>query len=660
MKASTAITGNQTTEQTQKLSATDFYTGFAYVSLVEKSAVSATKSEKTQPTSSSGKSSVAEQKSFPYLYETTPVRGKAKKPDPVDLKFELTPQNAKPGDTVRLNITANFRDGWHAYALTHTNSVGLPVQIKLKSLQGLEPVGKGWRPSAAPDIKVDELEPGSPDLQEHHGIVTWSREFQVTAGTKPGKIGVAGMFKYQICKNSCLSPKGVTFELGELTDSDDAPEAANTVDKTPFPGGASANAQEGGLAWFLVAAFLGGLILNIMPCVLPVIAIKVMSFVQQAGEDRRRILALNSVYAAGVISVFLLLGALAVGFGTGGDKLGWGGLFQKAEFNLVMACVIFAMGLALLGVFEIPLPGFVGSAAGGHQKEGLGGAFITGVFATLLATPCTGPFMGPTLAWSIKQPAMVTFLIWGTMGLGMAFPYLIFGFYPNAIKLLPKPGNWMVIFKQFAGFALMGTVVFFASFLAQQYVVPLLVMLMGISLGLWMIGNLYSQVSEFKHKWTVRIIAGVLSVGICAFGYSMTIKSEHELPWQEFTEKNLNDSLANDKTVLIDFTADWCLICKQNEKLALNRAATLKFVKENDIVPLMADYTDESTEIKKWLDKFKTDGVPLTVIYPANRPDNPIFLHGPYLQSTLLEKLEKAVAMPKPAEDSGQKQAAIN
>ena len=259
-----------------------------------------------------------------------------------------------------------------------------------------------------------------------------------------------------------------------------------------------------------------------MPCVLPVIAIKVMSFVQQAGESRGRILALNAVYSVGVVAVFLVLATLAVGISAGGDTLGWGGLFQKAEFNLTMACVMFAMGLALLGVFEITIPGVIGSAAGGAHREGLGGAFLTGVFATLLATPCTGPFMGPALAWSVKQPPATTFLIWGMMGLGMAFPYLVFGFFPQAIELLPKPGNWMVRFKQFAGFALMGTVIFFASFLSTKFVIPLLLMMYGIAVGLWMIGNLYSPISPVKQKTAVRIAAAVLSIGMCWFGYSIT------------------------------------------------------------------------------------------------------------------------------------------
>lgn len=580
-------------------------------------------------------------KTHPFSFGVVPKR--LGKPDPIQLRFELAPKSAKPGDEVTVSITAKIDKGWHAFALTHPKGgVGVPVDISVASVHNLVPVGKGWRPNKAPELKPDKTSDKPRTMQEHSGTVTWSRKFRVAKDAKPGAIGISGKFKYQICKAVCLFPKTEKFSLGDLKIFSPAPKGSDDIDTTPFPRGVD-EAEHGSLGWFLLLAFLGGLILNVMPCVLPVIAIKVMSFVQQAGESRGRILALNAVYSVGVIAVFLGLATLAVGITVSGDKLGWGGLFQKPEFNLFMACVIFAMGLALLGVFEIPLPGFIGSAAGGAHQEGLGGAFLTGVFATLLATPCTGPFMGPTLAWSVQQPAATTFLVWGMMGVGMAFPYLVFGFFPQAIKLLPKPGNWMVRFKQFAGFALMGTVVFFATFLAKEYVVALLVMMMGIALGLWMIGNLYSPTSHIKHKTTVRITALVLTVGICWFGYSLTKESQNRLPWKEFSNESLNASLAENRTVLVDFTADWCLICKQNEKLALNRRQTLEFVKKHNVAPLLADYTDESPVIREWLKRFQTDGVPLTVIFPANRPDKPIVLRGAYLQSTLLEKLEEAV-----------------
>ncbi len=395
------------------------------------------------------------------------------------------------------------------------------------------------------------------------------------------------------------------------------------------------------LPLFLFYAFIGGMILNVMPCVLPVIAIKVLSFVQQAGESRGRILALNLVYALGVLSVFLTLAALAV---LPSEALGWGELFQKPEFNLVMACLVFALGLSLLGVFEIPVPGMVGSAAG-HQQEGLLGAFLTGIFATILATPCSGPFLGATLAWSVGQTPAITFLVWGVMGLGMAFPYILFGLFPAAIKWLPKPGAWMVRFKEFSGFVLLGSVVFIISSLNEKYTIPTLVMLIGVALGLWMIGSLYDHRSKSSHKYAVRVAALALAGAISFFGYRMTTSSSdaHHLKWEAFSESKLNSLVAERKTVLIDFTADWCLTCKTVEKLSLNRAGTHEMVTKHGIVPLMADYTEFSPELKRWLDRFDSKSIPLTVIFPANDPSRPILLRDFYTQSALLKKLEQAV-----------------
>jgi thiol:disulfide interchange protein len=372
--------------------------------------------------------------------------------------------------------------------------------------------------------------------------------------------------------------------------------------------------------------------------------IKILSFVKQAGESRGRIFALNLAYAAGVIGVFLALATLAVTL-----QKGWGELFQNSEFNLIMACLVFAMGLSLLGVFEIPVPGMVGSAAGAQTQQGLLGAFLTGILATLLATPCSGPFMGAALAWSVRETAGITFLIWGVMGIGMASPYLVFGAFPQALRWLPKPGAWMERFKEFSGFVLMGSVIFIITFLDQRYTIPLLIMLLGISVGLWMIGNLYDVNSHIRHKTLVRFTAVTLTVLICGVGFWLSRPASIEggkLPWEPFTEARLNELRQQNKTVLIDFTADWCLSCKTNELVALNTPETLELVNKHDVVTLVADYTDPSDEIKIWLNKFDSVSVPLTVIFPGSRPNEPILIRDLFSQAMLLQQLEKAVAEP--------------
>lgn len=565
------------------------------------------------------------------------------RPLPATVFARLAPDNAKPGETVTLEVGLRIDEGWHTYSLTQKEgNAAIPTSLKFAT-QGLKPLEDQFVPKPAPETKRVELPGETVEQEVHLGEVVWSRRFEVLPADDAAGYGVAGKLRFAVCDASaCLPPKTVEFALGTVS-----PETVAAVDppktETPFTTEHVASQQEDtarGLVFYLISAFVGGLILNVMPCVLPVLAIKVMSFVQQAGESRARILALNSAYAIGVLSVFLVLATLATGL-----KLGWGGLFQSSEFNLVMACIVFAMGLSLLGVFEIPIPGLIGSAAGSHRREGLWGAFLTGVFATLLATPCSGPFLGATLGWSVLQPVWITYLVWTVMGLGMATPYVIFGMFPSAVAWLPKPGMWMVRLKQFAGFVLMGTVIFFIYFLEESYTIPVLVMLLGTAMGLWMIGNLYDHSSPPRHKMTIRVIAVLLTAGIIWLGFGLAKKSDDhtELPWVAFSERELQNAIRDGKTVLVDFTAKWCLTCKANEKLALNTSDTLNLVRAHNIVPLYADYTNENEEIKKWLDAFDSISVPLTVIFPAGRPEHPIVLRDTYTKGALIARLREAV-----------------
>jgi suppressor for copper-sensitivity B len=293
-------------------------------------------------------------------------------------------------------------------------------------------------------------------------------------------------------------------------------------------------------------------------------------------------------------------------------------------------------------VFEIPIPGFVGSSAGGHQ-EGLGGAFMTGIFATILATPCSGPFLGPTLGWSIQQPPATIYMIWGMMGLGMASPYLLFGLFPGAVKFLPKPGNWMIRFKQIAGFIMLGTTVFLLSILDESYLVPTLVMLLGIGIGVWMIGNLYDLSSPPATRWKMRF-AALCTVGVISgYGYHLA-SADEKLHWEPFTPAAVAEALKNGQPVMVDFTADWCLTCKVVEKTTLNTNSTRDVVDAHGFVTLKADWTDGSDEIRDLLNRLGGDSIPTLAVFSPARPTEPIVLRDAWSQSTLLEQLETVVS----------------
>jgi thiol:disulfide interchange protein len=490
---------------------------------------------------------------------------------PVQWVVTLSPENAKVGEKVTLKLAAKIDDEYHLFGLDQDpKNIGLPTRISEKTLTGLKPSGEGFRQDRKSEVHFEDDNGRKVEQHFHHKEVSFLRDYVVTEEGAAG-YGIAGQARFQYCDANSCTPGKVEFALGTInasatpvgtsgtgatsgqgtgTSATGAAGAGTLLQKLEIrePGGAGKDAT---LATYLLYAFLGGLILNVMPCVLPVIAIKVLSFVQQAGEDRKQILMLNATYSLGVVFVFLFLATMSAF-----ASWGWGGLFERAEFSISITAFVFVMALSLLGVFEIPIPGFVGNAAGTSQKEGPTGAFLTGVFATILATPCTGPFMGTALAWSVKQTPATIYMVWGTMGVGMATPYLLFGLFPGAVKYLPKPGNWMVTFKQVSGFVLLGTVVFLLYGLSDKYVIPTLIMLLGLGVGLWMIGNLYNLASPKSWRIKMRVLALVVTGLISSLGYYMATAEDH-LDWKPYSEETLAQKMKEGNIVMVDFTADW-------------------------------------------------------------------------------------------------------
>ena len=247
----------------------------------------------------------------------------------------------------------------------------------------------------------------------------------------------------------------------------------------------------------IFAGFLGGLILNIMPCVLPVIGLKILSFVEQAGHNRRKAFMLNVWYSAGLLAVFFILASLAIG----PQHLGWGELFGRPWFTITLSAVVFVFALSFMGVWEVPLPTFLGSGKTGElaAQEGAAGAFFKGVLTTFLATPCSAPIFAPALVWATAQPAWLTYTVFLSAGLGMASPYLLVGAFPELLRFLPKPGAWMETFKTFMGFVLMGTVVYLLAVMEAEYVVPTVGLLFGLSFLCWWVGRI-SPLADFMAK----------------------------------------------------------------------------------------------------------------------------------------------------------------
>ncbi|MCD4726623.1 MAG: hypothetical protein K8R46_03105, partial [Pirellulales bacterium] len=334
------------------------------------------------------------------------------------------PADGKPGE---LFVTARIKPGWHIYSITQPPGGPIATRIEANLPPGVRLIGE-FRPSVAPEKKREPVFDNIM-VETHHGTVLWRAPLEFAAGVDQSKLRIAGALTVQPCDaNSCLSPRDLPFTATLGT----APLAASQT-ATAVPGKSLPLFE---ILTQLGFAFIGGLILNIMPCVLPVISLKLLAFMQQAGESRGRVFALNVWYSIGLISVFMVLAALAATAG-----LAWGEQFTLSWFKVAMTAFVFVMALSFLGVWDIPIPGFVGAGKAGQlqTREGPAGAFFKGVFTTILATPCSGPFLGPVFGYLLGKPPFLVYGIFAAVGLGMASPYLVIGAFPKLIRYLPKP-----------------------------------------------------------------------------------------------------------------------------------------------------------------------------------------------------------------------------
>ena len=618
----------------------------------------------------------------------------------VKLTGRIVPSVVRPGESATLEITATPPATGHIYARAdRDNKPGTkPVVFAIESAAGLIP----HRPTTDATTKTEKT-PYFGELQYHDAPVTWKIRLDVPATAQPGAYPISGLMGYQSCqteegKSTCERPSAVQFsgtlKVGSEPNAAPAPLAfasfenyrkvaeaavvfADNLDRqspTAVAGAAEATTpvdppiakpdsrtpqissrdlyqldriqlnatNSGSLSYYVALAFVGGIILNLMPCVLPVIGLKVMSFVEQAGKSRGHALVLNLWFAAGIVSVFLLLGSLAVIF-----KLSWGAQFGNLAFNVIVAAIVFAMALSLLGVWEVPIPGFfgTGSISSAASKEGPLGAYLKGVVTTVLATPCTAPFMASAIAWAVTQSATTTLAVFTTLGLGMASPYVLVGVAPELLRFLPKPGPWMETFKQVSGFILLGTVVFILSFIDTLAVVPTLVLLLGIAVACWVVARtpLHAEFDDRVKSWAK---AGVIvaSFAVLSFGglYRMAT-TPADMAWQPFSLEKLKQVAVDEgRTVIVDFSADWCINCKFFEKTVLHTDAVEQAIARSGAATMYGDYTAYPAEIDDTIKALGANGVPVIAIFPGDAPYSPIVFNGGYTSQKLIAALDQA------------------
>lgn len=404
----------------------------------------------------------------------------------------------------------------------------------------------------------------------------------------------------------------------------------------------------------LLFAALGGLLLNIMPCVLPVISLKILGFVHQAGHDPRRTRLLGLMFAAGVIlSFWILVAAIAIVRATG-EQIGWGFQFQSPVFVLAMSVIVLVFAMSLFGVFEISGPALSGSAAGG---QGPGGAFAHGMLATVLATPCTAPFLGTAIGFAFTQSLGVLFLAFTASAVGLALPYVLLSWHPGWLRWLPKPGAWMIRFKQAMGFVLLATVVWLLSVLGAQLgpegVVWSLVFLVAVGFAVWMIGQIPHAASRgVRVGWQVAALAIAAGTYVWAMESELrwrepvsdisTETSSGGTPWERFSLADLQQRVERGETVFVDFTADWCWSCKVNERTVLASSGVQARIRDLNVTTVKADWTRRNPEITRLLAKFGRVGVPFYVVFPANRLTEPIALSEVITPASVIDALDRA------------------
>jgi thiol:disulfide interchange protein DsbD len=481
------------------------------------------------------------------------------------------------------------------------------------------------------------------------GRGTWSLELATVADAPADAARLKGLL---VAKNGWTAGEGyaalavdVPFAAAKAVGA----TVGATEGSAPAPGGssaagagatASAGATDGaaasaGLLGTVLLAFLGGVVLNLMPCVFPVLGIKVLGFVNQAGSDRGKIVLHGLVFTAGVLASFWALAGALLALRAGGEQLGWGFQLQSAAFVYGMAIFMFVFALNLSGLFEVGLSA-TGAAAGLQSQEGLGGSFFTGMLATLVATPCSAPFLAPALGAALALSAVESLVVFTAIAVGLSAPYLLLSLFPSAVKVLPRPGAWMETFKQLMAFPLYATVGWLVWVLAAQTagddygLLMILFAFVLVAMAAWAYGRFgQAHGKPSRQRWGTAAALALLVAGVAlgwpqpppAVGSSSTGaggasgKGAYAVAWQPWSPEAVAAAQAAGRTIYVDFTARWCATCQTNKAAVFSSSEVLAELARRDVLLLKADWTNKDPRITQELAKFQRSAVPFNLLY---------------------------------------------
>lgn len=490
------------------------------------------------------------------------------------------------------------------------------------------------------------------------GKGTWSLELATVADAPADAARLKGLL---VAKNGWTAGEGyaalaVDVPLAaakaagaSVTAAVGSPTGGATEASAPAPGGsgaagagatASVGATDGaaastGLLGTVLLAFLGGVVLNLMPCVFPVLGIKVLGFVNQAGSDRGKVVLHGLVFTAGVLASFWALAGALLALRAGGEQLGWGFQLQSPAFVYGMAVFMLVFALNLSGLFEVGLSA-TGAGAGLQSQEGLGGSFFTGMLATLVATPCSAPFLAPALGAALALSAVESLVVFTAIAVGLSAPYLLLSLFPSAVKLLPRPGAWMETFKQLMAFPLYATVGWLVWVLAAQTagddygLLMILFAFVLVAMAAWAYGRFgQAHGKPSRQRWGTAAALALLVGGVAlgwpqpppAVGSSSTGaggasgKGAYAVAWQPWSPEAVAAAQAAGRTIYVDFTARWCATCQTNKAAVFSSSEVLAELARRDVLLLKADWTNKDPRITQELAKFQRSAVPFNVIY---------------------------------------------
>ena len=414
-----------------------------------------------------------------------------------------------------------------------------------------------------------------------------------------------------------------------LRDGERSAERLLTVGAGPAeaPGRPAGSGLPLSLPIILGLALIGGLILNLMPCVLPVISLKVLGFVSHGGAENKTIRLSFIASSLGIVMTFLLIASALVGLKVAGSAVGWGIQFQHPWFIVGLTVIVSLFAFNLWGLFEFRLPYWLSNIAGSggsssDDQQSFGGSFATGAFATILATPCSAPFLGTAVGFALAGTVFDIYAVFAALGIGMALPFILIAAFPALASKLPKPGNWMIKFKYFLGFALAATAGWLLTVLAVQLsaTAALIVGALMAAMGMVLFGKRF--IGETWHKAaTVGILVLILGAFWTPYSYTpaASLSVEKGQHWVKFDAEAIPKLVAEGKTVFVDITAEWCITCQVNKAAVLNRGEIFDILSSGEVVAMKGDWTRPDPKITAYLKSFNRFGIPFNAVYgPGN------------------------------------------